>query len=374
MNKICMLVTSEISHDPRVTKEAQIATEAGYEVYVICRDNQGYQAPYRIVTFGVSKPDSLFLKYIERFLSLLLMFFLTIREKPDLIHANDLDTLPVGYVAGKLLRAKVVYDSHELWPDVNPNLKGLSEKLANAIQTFIVRRIDGVITVNQYLGSVMAERMGIAPPLVVLNAPYYRGHEEVRPGTWIQQFRGKKIALYLSRYIPHRGIWDVIESAQFLPEDVVIVFRGYGPLEEEMRQRVKDMNLQDRIFFLPPVTMEDIVKASMGADVALVLYDPVHDSHRNVSPNKLFQYMMAGVPVVCSDMVFLRKMVTELNIGTVYTPGDPQSLADAIVRVVSDDTQHREMVANCLENRYHFSWEFEGKKLVNLYDSLLNSN
>ena len=366
-----MLVTSDLSHDPRVTKEAQSAFEAGYDVTVICRENLGYQAPYKIVTFGIKKPTLRLLKYVERFFSLLLTFLLTLKERPDLIHANDLDTLPVAFLAGKVLGAKIVYDSHELWPDVNENLQGFSGKIANQLQTFIVRRIDAVITVNEYLADVMARRMSIKPPLVVLNAPYLRGHEKIQPGEWIQQFQGKKIALYLSRYIPHRGIWDVIESARYLPEDIVIVFRGYGPLEKEMRKRVTEANLDDKVFFLPPVPMEEIVSASMGADVALVLYDPVHDSHRNVSPNKLFQYMMAGVPVVCSDMVFLRKMVTELNIGELYTPGDPESLASAIVNVVSDKKRHQEMVSNCLHYRERFCWEVEGKKLIDLYQTLL---
>ncbi len=371
MKRVCMLVTSELSHDPRVTKEAQITFEAGYNVSVICRENLGYQAPYKIITFGVRKPSSRILKYAERFFSLLLIFWLTLRERPDLIHANDLDTLPVAFLAGKLLRAKIVYDSHELWPDVNANLRGISGKIASQLQTFIARRIDGVITVNEYLGNVMAQRMSIKPPLVVLNAPYLRGHEKIQPGEWIQQFRGKKIALYLSRYIPHRGIWDVIESAKYLPEDIVVVFRGYGPLENEMRKRVTEANLDNKVFFLPPVPMEEIVSASMGADVALVLYDPVHDSHRNVSPNKLFQYMMAGVPVVCSDMVFLRKMVTELNIGELYTPGNAESLASAIANVVSDKKRHQEMVSHCLHYREQFCWEVEGKKLIDLYQTLL---
>ena len=369
--RVCMLVTSELSRDPRVQKEASIAFEHGYEVTVVCRTYEGDAPPYHVKTTEISKPESLLGKYVERLLSIVVMFWHALRTRADIIHANDLDTLPAAFAAGKLLRARIVYDSHELWPDASANLRGVAARVANGLQKFIVHRIDGVVTVNAHLAAELEERLGVPRPTVVMNAPYLRGHERLEPLPWVKLFEGKKIVLYQGRYIPGRGVWDAIEAAKFLADDVAMVFRGYGPLEEEMRERVRQEGLEEKVFFLPPAAMTDLVCAAVGADVGLVLYDPINASNRNVSPNKFFELMMAGTPMVCSDMVFLREMTSALDVGVVYHPGDPKGLAQAIASIVGDEETQARMKANCLKHRQQFCWENEGGKLLRLYDQII---
>jgi len=366
-----MLVTSELSRDPRVQKEAQIAFDNGYDVTVICRTYLGEPQQYKVLTLGIDKPESLLGKIVERSLSQVIMLIKVLGEHPDLIHANDLDTLPVAYIAGKISGAKVVYDSHELWPDVNKNLKGVAASLANWLQRVIVNRIAGSITVNSSLGELMAKRLGIDPPLVIRNAPYLTPNRKLQIGTWLKQFEGKRVVLYQGRYIPNRGIPDVLEAAKYLPNDVIVAFRGYGPLEEEMRLYVERHRLEERIHFLEPVPMDHLVQAAVGADLGLVLYDPSNESHINVSPNKFFEFMMAGVPMVCSDMPFLRKMSDALGVGRVYTSGNPKMLADVIVSILNARDEHILMQENCMKWRETYCWENEGRNLVELYHEIL---
>lgn len=370
-SRIYILVTSELSHDPRVTKEAQTAFEHGYDVCVICREHLGDTPPYKVATFGTKRPESLLGKYVERTLSMILMFYLVIRGKPDIIHANDLDTLPVGFWAGKLLRSKIIYDSHELWPDASSRLHGAAGSIADGLQRFLLHRIDGVVTVNEYIAGVLKQRYGFsAPILVVKNTPYLEYHEMLSPRNWVKKFAGKKIVLYLSRFIPNRGIEDAIDAAMYLSDDIVVVFRGYGPLENKMKQWVMERRLGKKVFFLPPVPMEDIVAASVGADVGLVLYDPVNASNYHVSPNKLFELMMAGVPMIGSDVPFLRMLLLKYGLGDVYTPGNAKELAEKIMLIAHNESLHATMKENCLKYRQQFCWEKEGEKLIRFYETI----
>ena len=370
--RICMLVTSELSHDPRVTKEARVAFESGYDVCVICRDNFGGDPPYRVRTFKIERPDSLIWKYVERFLSLFLMTVYLLLERPGLIHANDVDTLPVAFICGKLLHARVVYDSHELWPEGSQRLRGLMGRLVDKFQSLVLRRIDGVVTVNEYIAEMLTQRYKISRPVIVVkNTPYLRGHQSIFPRSWLNNFEGKKIILYITRYSPNRGFNDAMKAMKYLPEEAVLIFRGFGPLENQMKKNVEDLNLTKRVFFLPPAKMEEIVLESMGADVGLSLYDPVNRNLNYASPNKLFGLMMAGVPIIGSDIPFLRTFLLENDVGCVYTPGNPKSLADAILSIINNRANHSRMKKNCIKCRKIFCWEKESIKLLKLYSEIL---
>jgi len=250
--RICMLVTSELSHDPRVTKEARVAFENSYDVCVICRDNLGDDFPYKVRTFKIGRPDSLIFKYLERFCSLFLMSVYLFKERPDLIHANDVDTLPVAFLIGKLLHVPIVYDSHELWPDGSQRLQGFMGRIVDKFQRFVLRRIDGVVTVNEYIAEVLKQRYEIPKSVVVVkNAPYLMGHQSLSPRPWRNKFENKKVVLYITRYIPNRGFNDAIDAMKYLPEEIVLVFRGFGPLEKQLKRRVESQGLTERIFFSP---------------------------------------------------------------------------------------------------------------------------
>lgn len=372
--KICMLVTSNLAKDPRVKKQALFAHDSGHEVTVICRTNLGETPPYKVVTLETKRARTLMGRYVERALSLFILLVRTIQTKPDLIHANDLDTLPVGYLAGRFTGAKVIYDSHELWPDISTRLNGISGKVANLFQRFICHRITESITVNEHLAEEMARRMGIAVPKVILNAPYLSKTQPTkaqRRKFWPDDYDGRKIILYQGRYIEGRGIWDVIDAAHQISNDAVIVFRGYGPLENEMRDQVQARSLEDKIFFVPAVEMEELVPAAVDADLGLIMYDPVNNSHRHVSPNKLFEFIMAGLPSVASDFPFLRKVICGHKLGGIYTPGNSQQLADTINYILDDQEGLAQMRANCQATKTMYCWEIEGQKLLEIYTNAL---
>jgi len=210
-----MLVTSEYHRDPRVQKEAKLAHEAGHEVTVICRSYEGETMPYRVVTFDTQRRSNRGFKYLERVSSIVLLVHHTLANHPDIIHANDLDTLPAGYIASRLCGAKLLYDSHELWTEM-ADIGSVGKKVALFIEKFICRRADIVVAVNRYRAQIMAQLHDIPEPLVVMNTPFYVAPDLLMPGDWTTPFKqcGKRIVLYQGGYSNLwaylRQLWQLI--------------------------------------------------------------------------------------------------------------------------------------------------------------------
>jgi glycosyltransferase involved in cell wall biosynthesis len=364
-----MLVTSDLHLDPRVQKEARSAAEAGYDVTVVCRTYVGAPLPYRVVPIGVQRRSKRLAKYGERAWTNAQLVRVAAAQRPDIIHANDLDTLPAGYAASRLSGARLLYDSHEFWPEAGRDI-GASKKYIGAMEGFLIRRCAAVVTVNSSIAGLLAERYGISRPTVVMNAPSYIDTQGCLPRDWVTRFGGRRIVLHQGRYTEGRGIPEAVLAAHHLPDDVVLVFRGFGPIEEQLRLLVKNEGLSEKVVFLPPVPMNDLVSYAMGADLGLILYVPVNLNNLYASPNKLFEYIMAGVPIVASDVPFIRKMLVENDVGELFVPGSPEDMARVIVKMLNNPARLQIMRENCLGAAQRLSWNSEVKNLFVEYDRL----
>lgn len=371
MARIVMLVTSELDRDPRVQKEALLAQEAGHEVTVVCRSYKGKEMPYSVVTFGIHRQNSIVAKYLERFLTNAKLFRLAAASHPDIIHANDLDTLPAAYSAARLCRARLVYDAHELWSDMGGSRAGrLGQVLALQAERFLGRRADAVITVSSYRGQAMVQALGISEPVVVMNTPYYVPPERLGPPAWLEEFSGRRVVLYQGRYTEGMGLAEAIRAARYLPPDIALVFRGYGPYEETMRQVIAEEELTEQVTLVPPVPMNDLVYSAVGADLGLVVYNPVNLNNLYAAPNKLFEFIMAGVPCIGSDLPYIREILCGSDLGLVFKPGDPADMAKVIMDLLSTPHRLAEMRQRCLDYARRYCWEVEGAKLLQEYNRI----
>lgn len=371
MARIVMLVTSELDRDPRVQKEARLAHEAGHEVIVVCRSYEGTEMPYRVMALHIYRRNNIVVKYLERFLTNVKLFWLAVANQPDIIHANDLDTLPAAYVAARWCRARLVYDAHELWSDMGGSRAGrLGKVLALHAERFLSRRADAVITVSAYRGQAMVKALGIPEPVVVMNTPYYVPPERLVPGAWLEEFAGKQVVLYQGRYTDGMGLTEAIQAAKYLPSHVVLAFRGYGPFEDTMRQLIAQEGLTKRVILLPPVPMNDLVHSAVGVDLGLVVYNPVNLNNLYAAPNKLFEFIMAGVPCVGSDLPYIREVLVGNQLGLVFRPGDPIDMARTVIDLLEDSDRLATMKSRCLEHARRFCWEVEGAKLLQEYKRL----
>lgn len=160
-----------------------------------------------------------------------------------------------------------------------------------------------------------------------------------------------------------RGLEQLVQSCEFLRDDVRVVFRGYGALELELRELGK---AHENCCFEPPVPMRDMIHAASSADVGVIPYIPVNVNNLLSSPNKLFEYIRAGLPVLASDLPFLRRIILEHDIGYVFNPRDPRSIADAINKATREENLMH-FRANVQRIKHKYCWHEEQKKLLAIF-------
>jgi glycosyltransferase involved in cell wall biosynthesis len=295
-------------------------------------------------------------------------------ERAKVFHGNDLPTLPLATWAARLFGGKALYDSHELWVGMNPETTPFFNNIARWIETHYIRRMDAVITVNDLIADELHRRYSIPQPTVVLNCP-----EPVLPKKMTADYSLRAtlslapqtpIILYQGRYEPGRGLEELIESGRYLKTGVIIL-RGYGSNEDDLRRRVDDLGVPGRVFMVNPVPMADLVAAAAEADVGVVPYTAYSPGYYYASPNKLFEYMMAGLAIAVSNLPFLEKIVLNHDLGVVFDPKDPRDIAQHLNSLVGNLARLqtcRDNASRLARKRYH--WDYEGGKLLELYKTL----
>jgi glycosyltransferase involved in cell wall biosynthesis len=295
-------------------------------------------------------------------------------DPPEALHAHDLNTLPVAAALARRLRLPLTYDAHELYPEIS-TLSPREAAVWRRLERRLARRSDHVLTVCDSIAGEMTRRYGLARPTVVLNCPAARnggpaasaGNGEF-PVKWAGNSPvGEPVVLYQGGFAPHRGLETLVRSAHGL-ERGAIVLMGWGRLEEELQALIAHEGLGERVRIEPPVPPVDVVAAATRATVGVIPYEPVGLNNTYTTPNKLFDYMAAGLPVVASRLPELVRFVEDGEIGLTFEPGDPAALAAALNEILADPARYEQMRERCREAAHRYTWENESHKLLALYE------
>lgn len=283
-------------------------------------------------------------------------------DPPQALHAHDLNTLPVAAALARRLRLPLTYDAHELYPEIST----LSEREAATwrfLERHLVGRADHVLTVCGSIAAELERRYGTPRPTVLLNCPPARSMNGTSGGG-----DGEPVVLYQGGFAPHRGLDTLVRSAHGL-ERGRIVLMGWGRLEDELRELIAREGLHERVGIVPPVPPAEVVARAAEASVGVIPYEPVGLNNTYTTPNKLFDYMAAGLPVVASRLPELIRFVEQGEMGLAFTPGDPAALAAALNEVLADPDRYDRMRARARESARRYTWERESPKLIALYET-----
>lgn len=288
----------------------------------------------------------------------------------DLYHSNDLNTLPQGYICAKwrIKSKKLIYDSHE----VQTSRTGYSSPIYGKMERFFIKRIDAMIAENNTRAQYNEELYGLYPH-VVHNYPFKKqpsfNNETVNLHEILGIPKNEKILLYQGGIQTGRGLDKLIKAVPQFNEGILVLI-GDGKIKKELQTMVEKMELQDKVKFLPKVPLADLPKYTRNAYLGFQVLNNVCFNHYSASSNKLFEYMMAGVPVVACSFPEIQRVVEGDGTGVTVDSHDPKSIADGVNWLLSHPEQHQQMKANSIVASEKYNWDNEKNIFLNIYDNI----
>lgn len=377
--RVTMLLRNPYTHDTRVEKEARSLREAGYAVTIVA--DGGANLPARETRDGIDVlrvprrgPNIPVLRYLRHRRNLMRAVAAT---RPDIIHAHDSDTLePVSRVAQRL-GIPFVYDAHDLWLGrIFRDRSVLNLALFRAYYRWVERtflpRAAAWVTVSAPIARHLELAYGIGPVEVVANVPERPTDDIVARD--LRTLPGAEgippeipIVLYLGLVISGRGIDELVAALPRVPE-AHLVFLGGGAHASVIESAAERLGVSERLHVLAPVSSDEVIAYAASATVGVSAAVPTCLNYRYSLPNKLFQPMAAGVPMVASDFPQVVEVVTDNDAGITVDMTDPARIAGALNDVLSDPERARRMGMNgrrAIETR--FNWDVAGGLLVDIY-------
>ena len=287
---------------------------------------------------------------------------------PDVFHSHDLNTLYIGWQCAAKTGAKLVYDSHELATERN-RMDTKWRKWAMWNERRGLPKADALISGSPAWIPFLVDLYGSvpSPAIDIINVPEYV--EEVP--VWdlrseLSLAPDVPIILYQGSIQENRGIEQAMEATLML-DDAVFVVVGYGYHRPTLEAEVSKRDISDRVKFFGPIPNHELLFWTAAADIGMANIINSSISYYTCLPNKLFEYMMAGVPVIGSDSPEIGRVITETGVGIACDPADPVAIAAAARAILTD--KQRFVDATVIEAK-QYNWSVESTKLVNLYTEI----
>lgn len=309
----------------------------------------------------------------------------------DVFHGHDLSGLPAAVAARERRGGHLVYDSHEIYTQA----AGMARRpawlraLLARDERHWARQADLIVTVNDAVAAELASRLGRPVDVVVRNASPARGRApttagDEEPAVVVDLLRtaadiepGTPIALYHGAFLAERGI-EELALAILTPglERLHAVFMGYGNAEPMLTALAAEPRFGGRLRIIPPVTPDEVGTWIRSADIGVMAIQPTTLNHRLSTPNKLFECLAAGVPVVVSNFPGMRAIVIDDPdgpLGEVCDPTDPRDVGAAIRRILEQGPAERaDLRRRCARAAaLRWNWETESARLVEAYATLI---
>lgn len=297
-------------------------------------------------------------------------------SRADVYEAHDLPPLLPAVLAAKLRGKPVVYRAHELWSEAHAKVRFAG--FWRLLDRVLVPRCDAVVTPDEGRSRVYRDEFRArAPPLTVLNCPPYRRPLEsavLRDELARRGLAGSTIVLYQGLLDSMRCIEEIAEATRHFDEGVVLVVIGSG-FGEKWRDPAAALAGYERIVVLPRVAPDELPPYTASADAGIVLYRNDCRNNYLCAPNKVFEYMMMGLPVIAAGFPGMLKLVEGEGVGLCVDPEDPRAIAAAVNRLARDAGARAAMRERALQlSRERYNWEREFRPLLERHRALVASD
>jgi glycosyltransferase involved in cell wall biosynthesis len=369
--RVALSVTNCICYDQRVLKMAESISSLGCEVTIIGRE-KGKCCRYDRVPFKTKRFKMLFSKgfLFYKFFNARLFIYLIFHHY-DIIVANDLDTLLPNYLVSRIKHLKLIYDSHEYFTGV-PELsdRPLVRWIWSLIERNIFPQLDHVFTVSESIADIYELQYKIRP-LVVRNCarnsetiiPYDRKEFGIDKDNLILILQGAGINI-------DRGGEELIEAVR-QTENVTLFIIGSGDVLKMLKAKVNDADLGQRVKFISKVPWEEMIRFTKMADAGISLDKNTSLNYSFSLPNKLFDYISAGIPVIAGKLEEVSKIVETYDCGLIITEIIPSEISRAIITLRDNAELRNRLKQNAANASLTLNWENEKKKVIVLYQSVI---
>lgn len=395
MKKIAMIVWNEFRHDARVLKQAQTLQAAGYQVTVFALHTPGVTRQKETLNEGIQvirvarRPfwrvraagpghaggpsatgNTLApIRLIARLWTHAGLLIRMALHRAAVIHAHDVNTLPTAWLAARLSGAQLVYDAHE----ISTSREGYSRFRGCVARTeqALMPRTQATLTTTTMRAKFFARAYGIARPLVLQNRPRLTvcpPTQRIREELGLQQ--AWPIIVYQGGLQQGRGLERLLRVAASVHEAYFVLI-GAGRLTLPLMALSRELGLSERVHFIPTVSLADLPSYTASADIGVQPIENTCLNHFSTDSNKLFEYVIAGLPVVATDFPEIRRVVKTHDLGLLANAGDDLQLRTALQSLVDSPTLRRKYARNASRARPHLNWEQQESQLVNLYQRLL---
>lgn len=365
--KIVFSVTNCICFDQRVQKIAKTVSSLDYEVLIIgrhlgnCCDSDS--VPFRTKRFKmVFRRGFLFYKFIN-----IRLFFYLLFHRFDVLVANDLDTLLPNFLISKLKRLPLVYDAHEYFTGV-PELQ--NRPVVKWVWTTIERNIfpylKSVMTVSGSIAEQYEKQYGLKAA-VVRNCARSSGEIKVLSRSEMGVPDDYLLLILQGGGINiDRGGEELIEAVSTL-EKVFLFIAGSGDVIEILKEKAIALNVFDRVRFIPKLPWKELMEYTKSADVGLTLDKDTNLNYHFSLPNKLFDYISAGIPVIAGNLPEVKMILEEYNCGILIPSVTPEEIREAIIKLRDERALLNKMKQNAVTAFESLSWEKESEKIIEFY-------
>ena len=364
-----MSVINDLSTDQRVHKHCSMLVDLGYDVLLIGRvtssstllEKRSYatlrmklpfeKGPLFYATYNVS------------------LFFRLLFEKTDLLFSNDLDTLLPNFLVSKMKRKPLVYDSHEFFTEVpelvhRPRVQGIWKRLERSI----LPKLKFSLTVNDSIADLYKNEYGISMK-VLRNVPPF---QDVFPGTTRQDLglpSDKKIIILQGSGINiDRGAEEAVEAMKFV-EGAVLLILGSGDVIGQLKQMVSDLRLEEKVIFKDRMPYPQMMAHTRVSNLGLTLDKDTNINYRYSLPNKLFDYIHAGIPTLATNLKEVRDIIEHYDVGDLIGSVEPRVLADKMNEMLHS-SKTEQWKENCLKARKELNWGTESEVLKEMIASI----
>jgi glycosyltransferase involved in cell wall biosynthesis len=371
-----MLLHKGIAHDTRVLREAGALSDAGHRVTVVHLPtpeigSETDEPPFALVSATLRHGRRRLPRPLRLGTEAGRMALRAGSSRPDVVHAHDAAMLLPGLLAARRQGARLVYDSHELATGV-PYRNRSWAALVKAAERLAVPRADATIAVSEGIAARLREDYRLPrSPTVVRNLPDLPLPGATRTADLRRELGvgDAPLLLHQGAVSAGRGCETLVRALQRLPTAHLLFLGAEGAYAERLRRLASESGPADRVHFRAPAPPSELLSLTAQADVGVSLLEDNCENHRLALPNKLFEYIAAGLPVVVSDLPEAGRLVRERGIGWCADAADPANVAAALGTALAEENDEglrRRLRAAAAE----LTWAREKQRLLELYERL----